>query len=212
VIHSPPLRPATILLLAAAFHCGGGGSPSARPPHFVDNEALPPSAATRFLPLADGTIWTYDLVDETGARGMIVTRARRISAARFELRTGGRARFVDFATDGVVLVASGTHLLKAPLTVGSTWPGEGGATIRVSATDRAMDVPAGKFAGCLETIEELGAAPADSHPKKRVTTVYCPEVGITSLLAEGWDGAQPATERATLRSFGAPVDIGAKPQ
>jgi hypothetical protein len=196
--------------LLAFCACGGGaasGGPTARAP---ETEGLPKSPALTFLPLSDGTIWTYDIADETGARGMIVTRARRVSGARFELRTGGRARLVDFQADGVFQVGSQTHLLKVPLEVGATWPGEGGSTIRVSATDRSMDVPAGKFVGCLETTEERAASPPGSHPEKKVTTVYCPNVGITSLEAEAWESGQRVTERATLRSFGAPVDIGAK--
>jgi hypothetical protein len=199
-------------LLAVMVVLGGcGGAPRADSKALPqEGENLPPSPAVRFLPLTDGTIWTYDLVDESGARGMIVTRARRVGPARFELRTGPKARLVDFGTDGIVHVGSQAYLLKAPLEVGASWRGEGGTTVHVQATDRAIDVPAGKFVGCLETTEETAASPVGTHPSKKVTTVYCANVGIVLLEAEAWDSGQRVMERATLRSFGAPVDIGAK--
>jgi hypothetical protein len=66
-------------------------------------------------------------------------------------------------------------------------------------------VPAGTFTGCLETLEELhGSGPA---LLRRVTTLFCPDVGIASLYVEAWDEGKHAAERAVLRSFGQPVTI-----
>jgi hypothetical protein len=62
-----------------------------------------------------------------------------------------------------------------------------------------VSVPAGSFQGCVTTQEErLGDAPI------KMVTTYCPEVGIVTLEAQ----AGSRVERASLKQFGPPVDLG----
>src|SRR5687767_11431115 len=136
---------------------------------------------------------------------MFVTRAKALAGARFSLVTGQRSRVVEVRAEGITRSETGTYLLRAPLATGAEWPGESGAVVRISAIDRIVDVPAGKFVGCLDTVEEQPGA--GSEPMRRVTTTYCPDVGIVSLHAEAWDGGRRVGERAVLRSFGKPVSL-----
>jgi hypothetical protein len=106
--------------------------------------------------------------------------------------------------DGIAYADSDAYLLKAPLAAGAHWLGEKGAQVRVNAMDKAVQVPAGQFAGCVETVEEVANGGA---PLRRVTTLFCPDVGIVSLRAEAWEQDKHVAERAVLRSFGEPVSI-----
>jgi hypothetical protein len=166
----------------------------------------PESAVSRFFPLVDGTQWAYDAEEDgTGNKGVFVTRAKAMAGSRFSLVTGQRSRLVEVRAEGIARAESGSYLLRAPLAAGAEWPGEGGAIVRVGAIDRIVDVPAGKFVGCLDTIEEqLGA---EGKPLRRVTTTYCPEVGIVSLHAEAGENGRHVGERALLRSYGKPISI-----
>jgi len=172
----------------------------------MDDPRLPESPVSRLLPLADGTIWAYDAEDETGNKGLFVTRARRLAGPRFSLLSGQRSHTLEVRPDGIARVETNTYLLRAPLSEQATWPGEGGAVVRIQALDRTVDVPAGKFVGCVETVEELRHT-AGEDPVRRITTTYCPDVGIAILYAEAWDHGRHVGERAVLRSFGKPVSL-----
>jgi hypothetical protein len=167
----------------------------------------PESAVSRFFPLVDGTQWAYDAEeDDTGNKGLFVTRAKAMAGPRFSLVTGQRSRLVEVRAEGITRAETGTYLLRTPLTAGAEWPGEAGAVVRVADVDRIVDVPAGKFIGCLDTVEEQRSA--GGEPVRRVTTTYCPDVGIVLLHAEAWEEGRHVGERAVLRSFGKPVSIG----
>jgi hypothetical protein len=171
-------------------------------------EKAPESPVARFFPIADGRIWAYDQVDEEGgSTGVFVTRAKKVSESRFSLATGNRTRVVDFRPDGIASSDSGIYLLKAPLVAGSTWGGERGGVVRIAATDRAVQVPAGSFVGCIETVEELAEPTGGPNPLRRITTQFCPDVGIASLRVEVWEKEKHLAERATLRSFGEPINL-----
>lgn len=185
-----------------AISCGAAKVP---PRVSAPNETAPASAVSRFFPLVDGTQWAYEAEEEgTGNKGIFVTRARSAGGARYSLTTGQRSHSVELRPEGLVKVETGTYLLRAPLSVGAEWPGDGGATIRVGAIDTMVDVPAGQFVGCLDTLEE---AREGSAVLRRITTTYCPDVGIVSLHVEAWEGGKHAGERAVLRSFGKPVTL-----
>ncbi|HEX9294260.1 MAG TPA: hypothetical protein VF881_00440 [Polyangiaceae bacterium] len=193
-------------MLVAALSLGCGSSQSTSPAAQGDAK-LPESPVSRYLPLIDGTIWAYDAEDdETGNRGMFVTKARRLPGPRFSLTSGQSAHIVEVRSDGLAHADTKNYVLKAPLSAGAQWPGERGSVVRVSAVDRVVEVPAGKFVGCIDTIEEL-PAPAGKDPLRRVTATYCPDVGIVLLHAEAWQNGRHAGERATLRSFGKPIQI-----
>lgn len=199
---------APLIVPLAALALGCGGSPQAPPsaPSGAGKGASSP--VDRLLPFADGTVFAYDSYDEeTGARGMFVTRVRVGASGRVELTTGARTKLLERLPDGVARVPERTYLLKAPLAVGATWRGEEGATVRVTAVDAIVEVPAGKFVGCVETVEER-----DGDARRRVTTVFCPDVGIVKLEVEASAGGEHALERAVLRSFGPAIDLGGPKQ
>jgi hypothetical protein len=182
------------------------GAPKAAPPPVAATSSGPLSAVSRFFPLTDGTQWAYDAEEEgTGNKGIFVTRAKAMAGPRFSLVTGQRSRIVEIRPEGITRIDTGTYLLRAPLTSGAEWPGDGGAVVRVAVVDRIVDVPAGKFVGCVDTVEEARAATGE--PARRVTTTYCPDVGIVSLHAEAWENGKHVGERAVLRSFGKPVSL-----
>jgi hypothetical protein len=159
------------------------------------------------LPLVDGNQWAFDAEDdETGGKGMFVTRVRRLPGPRFSLMSSQGSHVLEVRADGIVRQESKAYLLRAPLSAGAEWPGENGATVRVSAVDKIIEAPAGKFVGCVETMEQV-LAPSGKNPARRVTTTYCPDVGIVLLHAEAWEGAAHVGEHATLRSFGKPAEL-----
>ncbi len=191
-----------VLLACGGASCGGAKTPPAAP---VEEAKLPSCPALRYLPLVDGNQWAYDAEDdESGEKGMFVTRARRLPGPKFSLISSQGSHTLEVKDDGIVRADTSAYLLKAPLSAGAEWPGEGGATVRIASLDRIVDVPAGKFVGCVETVEEIPTRPG-KNPARRVTTTYCPDVGVALLHAEVWRGAQHQGEHATLRSFGKPV-------
>jgi hypothetical protein len=156
----------------------------------------------RFLPLMDQTVFAYETLDETsGERGLLVMEIRRPGPERAELAVAGHVSRVTLDANGVQLVTGG-WLLKTPLTVGATFPGDFG-TVTVRALDRTVETPAGKFEGCLETVEEK------SGPSfmKRTVTAYCPEVGIVLRRTEAESDEGAGAESMRLKSHGPRVDI-----
>jgi hypothetical protein len=156
----------------------------------------------RYLPLQTDTVFSYETERESsGERGLLVLRVNRPRPDMAEL-IGPKTERLDFRVDAIDYASGGT-LLKAPLAVGATWRGRVG-TVRVASTDKAISVPAGKFAGCIETVEQAPAAGAT------ITTVFCPEVGIVSIDAQGSIDGEIDRETARLRYFGPAVDLGAE--
>jgi hypothetical protein len=192
-----------VVVLACGAACSSSRAPPAAP---IEESRLPASPALRYFPLVDGTQWAYDAEDdETGEKGMFVTRARRLPGPKFSMTSTQGAHTLEVKDDGITRVESSAYLLKAPFTAGAEWPGEGGATVRIGTIDKVVDVPAGKFVGCIETVEEVRTRP--DNPTRRVTTTFCPDVGVTELHAEVWRAGKHSGEHATLRSFGKPVQI-----
>jgi hypothetical protein len=134
------------------------------------------------------------------------SRARRVAGPKFSLMSSQGSHTLEVRADGIARAESNTYVLKVPLQSGAEWPGEGGSTVRIGSLDRAVEVPAGKFVGCIETIEEVRTV-SGKDPVRRVTTTYCPDVGVAVLRAEAWRAGKHSGERATLRSFGKPVQF-----
>jgi hypothetical protein len=192
-----------VVVAVAVVGCGSSRGAASSP----QEAALPESPVSRFLPLVDGNIWAFDAEDdENGGKGMFVTRVRRLPGPRFSLMSSQGSHVLEVRADGIVREDSKAYVLRAPLSAGAAWPGENGATVHVSALDRIVEIPAGKFVGCVETIEEITPKPGKSPPR-RVTTTYCPDVGIALIHAEAWEGGAHLGERATLRSFGKPAEL-----
>jgi len=182
-----------------AAACGPPAAPAERP----SAERATQADVNRYLPLEHDTVFAYDTLSEaTGETGVLVINITRPRPDMAELRVGGRAQRLDIVSDGI-RHATGGYLLKSPLAVGARFKGQFG-DVSVTALDRAVDVPAGKFTACAETVEE-----ANAPVQKKVTTTFCPNVGMVLLVAEGMVEGAYATERATLRSFGPRVDLGA---
>jgi hypothetical protein len=185
------------LLFAAA--CGSKEPPprAAQPPAKILNDV------SRYLPLKSDTVFAYDTMSEaTGETGVLVVQITRPRPDMAELTVGGRAQRLDIGSDGI-RHATGGYLLKAPLSLGARYKGQFGE-VSITALDRAVQVPAGNFVGCIETVEE-----AKTPVAKKVTTTFCPDVGMVLLVAEGMVEGAYAAERASLRSFGPRVDLSA---
>lgn len=197
-----PLPPALVLLTLAA--CGPAQSTTAGTSSWTNPGegavgATSGTDAERFFPLVHGHIWQYATSSDEGDRGVLVLRAHRTDARHGELRTPSGARRIEYMPEGVGLAGLGVFILKTPLAPGTTWRGEHGGTARITESNATVDVPAGRFSGCVIAVEERGG----DRPV-RYTTTFCPDVGITRLSVE----AGLASERAELRSYGPPVSIG----
>jgi hypothetical protein len=185
-----------------AVACGGPPAKTA-----ATSAAAPeaPSDVERYLPLEDGTVYSYDTQSEGNpTHGVLIVQISRPRKGRVDLRMGSRTERFELEPGGVADLEGG-YLLKAPLRVGATWKGKAG-TVRITAMDEKVKVPAGEFEGCIRTLEEMLL----TEISRRVTSVYCPHVGLVIVDAEAstQDGHQ--RETATLKSFGPRVDITTK--
>jgi hypothetical protein len=189
---------ATMIALVVA--CGAlaacGGSPPA------PREPAAPAGLERFLPLHDKDIYTYEtLREDTGARDMFMVRVQRRDPGTADLVSGASVRSL-LIEPSAIRRREGGFLLKLPLQVGSEWPGDNGGQTRVVDTNASVDVPAGKFHGCVRTVEEIAAG-----AKGRITTTYCPLVGIAQMIVEEESEGDHVTQRVSLRAYGAPMDL-----
>jgi hypothetical protein len=200
--HSAPARRLPRLarwVALAACACGGGQPEAADPTDKVGPSVGP---IETFLPLESGTVMAYDTIDEeTGEKGMVVLRIDRPRPERAELSDSGRVQRFEISEDGVSHITGG-YLLKLPLAQGAEFRGRFGR-VKITRTDLGVEVPAGKFESCIETVEQNAAA------TKRATTVFCPHVGMVSLQVEGTVEGEYARIGFVLRSHGPAVDIGA---
>lgn len=128
---------------------------------------------------------------------MLVARVHRTDATHGELRMSNATKRFVLDADGV-RYDTGAFLLRAPLDVGTSWPGEHGGTTRIAAVDAEVKVPAGQYAACVRTIEEGGRP-----PNVKYTTTYCPGVGMV-LLEVAAPGAEASAE---LKSYAPPVIV-----
>ncbi len=164
-----------------------------------ESGAPQPSAAgvARFLPLEHDTVFTYKAwIPESPVAERLILQVDRKSSERADLRSGNSIKRIEFLPDGARLLTGG-YLLKTPLELGAEWTGPAGL-VRITAVNQPVQVPAGKFAGCLETSESGAQGSARS-----ILTTYCPGVGIVRFSAD--DGERE--ERFELESFGPRVDI-----
>jgi hypothetical protein len=184
------------LLLSAC----GASAPTNEPA-----KASPPAGSAdveRFLPLRADTLLEFVTIDEqTGDRGAMMMHVRRPRLGLVELEVGGRVQRLSLGPDGARLVTGG-WLLKAPLAPGARFKGQFGE-VEITSITASVQVPAGSFSGCLQTVEQGATA------ERKVTTVFCPDVGITRLEVEGSTGEGYGRVRSELRSYGPRVNIDA---
>lgn len=195
-------RPQLVLLALLASACGASGptpGPGSAPP------AARVSDVEHYLPLTADTVLAYEtFAENSGDRGILMMQVRRPRLGMVELDVGGRVQRLALERDGVRLVAGG-WLLKAPLQPGARFKGQFGE-VEITRVDASVEVPAGRFSGCVETVEQSATA------QRKVTTVFCPEIGITLLEVEGSLGDDYGRERAALKSHGPRVDLEAPPE
>ncbi|MDC3954528.1 hypothetical protein [Polyangium jinanense] len=198
-------RPSALALVLSglALAACGSSAPEPRPSFTTPGEGMVDASSgmpiERYFPLVHGNLWHYETTSDDGERGLLLVRARRTSAIEGELVTPTGARRVAFTSEGVALLGRSVYVLRAPIAVGMSWTGEHGGWTRIEAVGQSVTVPAGRFDGCVVTVEERGG-----DVPIRYTTTFCPDVGITVLDVE----ARMGHERAELRSYGPPVNIG----
>ncbi len=182
----------SVLLVSFVIACGGGKPASDPSP--ATSSAPAATGVERFFPLEEGRIYHY-VTKEGSETGMLVAKVRRTDAAHGELRlSNGTKRFI-LSPDGVSY-DTGIFVLKAPIEVGTSWPGEHGGTTKIAAIDASATVPAGTYSGCVKTVEE-------GRQGARYTTTYCPGIGMVLLEVT----AQGAEARAELKSYGFPQKV-----
>ena len=191
--------------LALAMGCGPaseGARASApawtAPPAGVQG-ASSGTRAERYFPLVDGHVYAYATSNEAGEQGILVARVHRSGDREGELRFPSGVKRFEYAAEGVVLAGKGAFVLKEPIAVGTSWVGEHGGQARILGVEATIEVPAGRFTGCVQTIEVRGG----DRPARYVST-FCPDVGVVSLEAE----SSTSYERADLKSYGPPMQVG----
>lgn len=175
-----------------------GGEPVPEP---VAPEAPTISSAERYMPLKNDTVYSYATTSDTGEQGILTMRVTRPREGRADLVVGGKVERLEIVPDGIRR-AGGGYLLKAPISVGAEWK-DGINRFRVTSIDKSIQVPAGNFTGCVETIEESGGPGGG----KKVTSVYCPDVGMVLMNVEAMTDGEYGSLTAELKYHGPPVDI-----
>lgn len=154
-----------------------------------------------------GAQWVYDLhtgPEPPGLGIFEVVRAegrRRTIANKRGVGADGRPRYAaprdyELSAEGIRAVG-GPFLLRAPVSVGETWPTLGGRTARVVSVSARPTVVAGRFEDCVDVRESGGA------DGRTVRTVYCPNIGpvlIESSMQARLTGMEAALV-ARLRSY-----------
>jgi len=188
--------PFAVMLLAGAgaTACGDGkGVEATTTPMKVASSG---SSVESYFPLEEGRIYNY-VTSENGETGMLVAKVHRTDASHGELRLSNATKRFVYSPAGVAY-DNGLFILKAPLDVGATWPGEHGGTTRVASVDASPKVAAGSYGSCVQTVEEGGRPPGS-----KFVTTYCPGVGMVLLEVHAAGGEA----KAELKSYGAPVKI-----
>jgi hypothetical protein len=185
-----------IRFVGSGFVLVAGSSCSASKP--PEPPPAPPSklGVHRLMPLEDRTVYTYETRTDTGERGLLMLEIRRPRPDLAELVVAGRARRLTVNAHDIAHVTGG-FLLREPLTAGAAWKGDFGRVVITNA-NRDVEVAAGVFSGCLETLEEL----VTTEGEKRPTTVFCPGVGIALRETDAEKDGLQASERISLKAFG----------
>ncbi len=193
-----------ILVALAGSACGPAAVstvPAAPVPSAPPPSAGPTSTIAKFFPLLQDHIYQY-VTESDGGQGVMMTRVTRADSTSGDLQGPRGTKTFRYVSDGVVLATESTmpiYVLKKPFAVGTEWRGHGGSIVKIVEVGASITVPAGTYEGCIKTLEQRGG----DRPM-RVTTSYCPEVGIVQLEA----ASGMVMERAVLKSYGPPLDLG----
>jgi len=182
----------SVALFATSLSCAA--PPQAKP----EAPAAPVTEVARYVPFENNTVFSYETyIEDTNERGILVFEISRPRPELAELSVAGQVRKRYYFEPGGVRSAQGGYLLKAPLVANAEWQGDDGR-VKVTSVNQNVEVPAGRFAGCIQTVEEAKLAAAT----RTTTTVFCPGVGITSLQIEGEQEGTSVLQRLNLKSFG----------
>lgn len=188
------LRWGSLLFALLSAGCAAAQPVSPRAP-----QAAAVTEWTRYLPLENDTVFSYETyIEDTNERGIAVFEIKRPRPELAELSIAGQVRKRYYFEPAGVRSSHGGYLLKSPLSLNSEWTGDDGK-VKVTGVNQSVDSPAGKFSGCLQTVEEakLGATAT-----RKTTTVFCPGVGITVLEIEAEQEGTSVLQRLTLKAFG----------
>lgn len=163
------------------------------PPSLKKSEPSVTSTIERLLPLKDQTISQFQSTVDGGESGTFVLEIARPRPSLAELRISGRVQRL-LIEPGRVNHATGGTLLQEPISVGQTFRGSFGQ-VTITEVDHRLTVPAGTFKDCVVTREET------TTPARRATSVYCPEIGLTSLVVEAF-GAESQRIENVLTQHG----------
>jgi hypothetical protein len=156
------------------------------------------SEVGRYLPLENNTVFSYETyIEDTNEHGLAVFEIARPRPELAELSIAGQVRKRYYFEPAGVRSGHGGYLLKSPLSLNSQWTGDDGQ-VTVTSVNESVDVPAGKFSGCIKTVEQAKLPGAT----RTTTTVFCPGVGITLLQIEAAQEGTSVLQRLSLKSFG----------
>lgn len=159
------------------------------------------SAIERYFPLIDGHVYQYDYDAGPAARGVMILRVKRFDDMHgaWMLPSGG----TDFEYSGGGVTTEGkhgrSHVLMLPLEVGRRWRGSNQSSVVIRRVAAEINVPAGTFRDCVETVETRGGDVPLS-----ITVAFCADVGMVQRHIKS--GQQ--SERLVLRSYGPPFSFG----
>lgn len=196
------LSPSVIASLLGLAACSGSSTPHTTSKFFVPpsgaGDVSSSTAAERYFPLVDGTVFNYATQNEARGNGVLIARVHRVDATHGDLVfPTGRKRF-SYTPEGVRILPSGDFVLAAPVVRGATFRGQNGGRAVIEETSLVIDVKAGSFKDCVRVVEERGG-----DRRARYATTFCPDVGIVVLEAESGE----LYERAELVSAGPAVNI-----
>lgn len=180
------------VLLAALSGCGG--APEAKSPD--GSVGGPVTDVQRLFPLEHNTVFSYATTDEAGTTGIYVMEVGRPRSTMAELKVAGNVFRRYISAEGIQAPGGG-FVLRSPLTADAEWKGEFGE-VSVKSMSRAIKVPAGDFANCVETFESA-ETPAYT---KTATSVFCPGIGMVYYQVEGEQNGVKVLQKLELKSFG----------
>lgn len=183
---------AAVVVVAAG--CGGART---APDHADDRDPLAPRS---LYPLAAGRVWSYDVDTGDGLSTLAITRVVSVRGPRVEVSSGSDPVVYEVGPEGIAYPGRDAWLLRAPIAEGATWPGRAGRRATVTDVDATIEVPAGRFRGCVVVAE------ADPATGRRIRTTYCPFVGPVEVRSELTLDVAGGVQRATARLLGTNVD------
>ena len=99
---------------------GGCASPPAAKTIAVEAGGDFQTELERYLPLEDGTVFSYDTSSEdTGGKGLLIVQISRPRKGRADLRMGARTERLELRPDGIAYLEGG-YLLKGPIAASTT--------------------------------------------------------------------------------------------